>query len=39
MYGLDADHFHMAPELAWQIALKMIGVKRKLMADPDMHLG
>lgn len=38
MYGLDAAHSHTALGRAWQAALKMGGVKRELLTDPDMHL-
>lgn len=37
-YSLDPCHFHTAPGLSWQAALKMTKVKLKLLTDPDMYL-
>ena len=37
-YQLDPAHFYMSPGLAWQVALKKMGVKLELIANPDMLL-
>ena len=37
-YKLDPAHFYTSPRLAWQVALKKMGVKLELLTDPDMLL-
>ena len=37
-YKLDPAHFYTSPGLAWQAALKKMGVKLELLTDPDMLL-
>ena len=37
-HKLDPAHFYTTPGLAWQTALKKMGVKLELLTDPDMLL-
>ena len=37
-YKLDPAHFYTTPGLAWQAALKKMGVKLELLTDPHMLL-
>ena len=37
-YGLDPDHFYMAPGLAWKACLKKTRIRLELLLDPDMLL-
>lgn len=36
-FMLDPAYFYMAPELAWQAALKMTKVNLEFFIDPGMH--
>ena len=37
-YDLDPAHYHTAPGLAWDAALKITRVKLRTLKDRDMHL-
>ena len=36
-YGLDPCHYFSAPGMAWDAALKMIGINLELFKDEDMY--
>ena len=37
-YGLDPANFYTSPGLAWKTCLKKMGIRLKLLTDPDMLL-